>query len=87
MRKLRDPKKWRQNKYKKKSLRQSQKIHLDFRVLHSSIPLSIPGRDILEDLILRIALAAGSIFSSSTGSVLENILPALLGVGFPVHSQ
>ena len=37
-----------------------------------TIPLLLPGRAILEKLILRIALVAGAIFSS--------ILPALLGV-------
>ena len=43
----------------------------------------------MEELILRIALAAGAnIFqytASTTGSVLENIAPALLGVYFTLY--
>ena len=43
-----------------------------------------PGRAILEELILHIALAAGTIFPSSTGIIQTNIDPALLGLYGPI---
>ena len=60
-------------------------------ILNYNSSIVLPGRAISEELILRNALAAGALFSpsstpSSTGSVLENIAPTLLGVYFTAHS-
>ena len=48
-------------------------------ILNYNSSIVLPGRAILEELILRIALAAGAIFSS--------ILPALLGVYWKIYPQ
>ena len=53
-------------------------LHSQFQKNYNS-SIGFPWRAILEGLILRIALAAGAIFSS--------ILPALLGVNWKINSQ
>ena len=60
-------------------------------ILNYNSRIVIPGRAILEKLILRIAMAAGAIFSSIFPALLgvywKICPPALLAVYFPVHSQ